>query len=239
MGPTAPLLALHDYLSEKNPRDKFIWIGTNEGPEKMPVESRGIPFVTITSAKIPRYLSLKLFTWPLDYLTARKEASAILDKYKPDIVVGAGGFTQVPLIRAASRRGIPCIVHQLDFQPGWSNLIVQKFCKYITTTFVYHNKKFARCKNEKHIATPNRFASMELPEKKNAKAHFGFNNETPVLLVIGGGTGSRALNQVTEENIAKWLERVQVLHSQAADVVQIHRNKSATNASNSWTVTNS
>ncbi|MFZ6015167.1 MAG: UDP-N-acetylglucosamine--N-acetylmuramyl-(pentapeptide) pyrophosphoryl-undecaprenol N-acetylglucosamine transferase [Patescibacteria group bacterium] len=212
MGPTAPLLALHDYLSKIYPRDKYIWIGTEEGPERAPVEARGIPFMTLPSAKIPRYFSIKIFTWPFDYLTARKQARAILDEYKPNMVIGAGGFTQVPLIRAASRRGIPCLIHQLDFQPGWSNLAVAKECKFITTTFTYHVKKFAGCKNEKQIATPNRFASLEAPEPKKAKQYFGFDPDRPVLLVIGGGTGSRALNHTTEKNIAKWLEKVQVLH---------------------------
>ncbi|MDF1496923.1 MAG: glycosyltransferase [Patescibacteria group bacterium] len=212
MGPTAPLLALHDFWSKKNPKDKFIWIGTKEGPEKAPVEARGIPFASITTAKIPRYLTLKLFTWPLDYSRAKKEASALLDKYKPDIVIGAGGFTQVPVIKVASKRGIPCIIHQLDFTPGWSNLAVQKYCKAITTTFVYHYKKFRKCKNEQHIATPNRFATMDWPDKKLSREHFGFKNGEPLVLVIGGGTGARALNQVIEANLDKWLKKVQILH---------------------------
>jgi len=212
MGPTAPLLALHDYMARQNPRDEFVWVGTKEGPERMPVESRGIPFVAIPSAKIPRYLTQKLFTWPFDYLKAVHAAKSFLNQHKPDIIIGAGGFTQVPLIRTAARRGIPCIVHQLDFEPGWSNLAVQRFCKFITTTFTYHNKKFSKCKNEKQIATPNRFASMEIPEKKPAKEYFGFNGTMPVLLVIGGGTGSRALNQAIESNIGKLLDRIQVLH---------------------------
>lgn len=212
MGPTAPLLALHAFWSGQHPRDKFIWIGTNEGPERKPVEARGIPFYTLPSAKIPRYPSIKLFTWPFDYLKARKAARKLLDEHKPDIIIGAGGYTQVPLIRSAARRDTPCIVHQLDFQPGWSNLAVQKHCQVITTSFIYHNKKFRNCKDEKQIATPNRFADSNPPEPVDAKVHFGFNSQTPVLLVIGGGTGSRALNSVVEQNIGKWLEKVQVLH---------------------------
>ncbi|MBD3281779.1 hypothetical protein GF391_03465 [Candidatus Uhrbacteria bacterium] len=212
MGPTAPLLALHAFWSRQRPRDKFIWIGTQEGPERKPVEARGIPFYTIPSAKIPRYLTTKLITWPFDYLKARRAAGNLLDEHRPDIVIGAGGFTQVPVIRAAARRYIPCVVHQLDFQPGWSNLAVQKYCKVITTSFVYHNKKFRNCKEEKQIATPNRFVGSNPPETKLAKQHFGFDTKAPVILVIGGGTGSRALNQAVETNIGKWLEKTQVLH---------------------------
>ncbi len=211
MGPTAPLLALYDYWRKTHPRDQFIWAGTAEGPERKPVEARGMAFEVIPSAKIPRYFSLQLFTWPFDYFKAVQDSKIFLDKHKPDIIIGAGGFTQVPLIRTAARRNIPCIIHQLDFVPGWSNLAVQKFCRYITTTFIYHYKKFRKCKNEKQIATPNRFAAMEIPEKKPSKEYFGFNGDMPVLLVIGGGTGSRALNQAVELNIEKWLEKIQIL----------------------------
>ncbi len=212
MGPTAPLLALYDYWRKVHSRDQFIWAGTAEGPERKPVEARGIQFEIIPSAKIPRYFSFQLFTWPFNYLKAINASKIFLDKYKPDIIIGAGGFTQVPLIRTASRRNIPCVIHQLDFTPSWSNLAVQKFCKYVTTTFVYHYKKFRKCKNEKQIATPNRFVAMEIPEKKPSKEYFGFNSDMPVLLVIGGGTGSLALNQVIETNIEKWLEKIQILH---------------------------
>lgn len=212
MGPTAPLLALHDFLHKKNPRDKFIWVGTKEGPERMPVESRGIPFTTIPSAKIPRYLSFRFLTWPLDYYKARNAAKVFLDKYKPDIIIGAGGFTQVPIMHIAAWRKIPCLVHQLDFVPSLSNLAVQRHCKFITTTFIYHYKKFRFCRNEQHIATPNRFFSMDWPDKKLSREHFGFKNGEPLVLVVGGGTGSRALNEVIESNLDKWLKKVQILH---------------------------
>ncbi len=212
MGPTAPLLALHQYWSKKYPADKFIWIGTAEGPERAPVEARGIPFLALPSAKIPRYLSVKLLTWPYDYWLAKKAAQIIISDNKPDIVIGAGGFTQVPLIRAASQAGIPCLVHQLDFQPGLSNLAVQKHCQAITTSFTYQVNKFPKCRNVKHIATPSRFADATVPEIHIAKAHFGFDDQKPVILIVGGGTGARALNQVIESNLPKWLEISQILH---------------------------
>lgn len=212
MGPTAPLLAFHEYWQHKNPKDKFIWIGTEEGPERAPVEARGIPFTSIPSAKIPRYLSLKLLTWPYDYWQAKKMAQKIISEHKPDIVIGAGGFTQVPLIKAAAEAGIPCAVHQLDFQPGLSNLAVQKHCQVITTSFTYQVNKFPKCRNVKHIATPSRFANSNIPEIHEAKNHFGFTAEKPVILFVGGGTGARALNQIVESNLPKWLEIAQILH---------------------------
>lgn len=212
MGPTAPLLALYKKLHERNPKDNFVWAGTPQGPEKQPVEELGIPFVSIPVAKLPRYFSMALFTSPLDYLKARRAARAFVDHWKPDVVIGAGGFTQVPIIRYASKKGIPCLIHQLDFVPSLSNLSVAKKCKLITTTFIYHYKKFSVKTDEAPIATPNRFAGRSLPEKSSAAAYFGLQSSKPVILLVGGGTGSRTLNKVMEDNLPQWLGKTQVIH---------------------------
>lgn len=212
MGPTAPLLALYKKLHERNPKDTFVWAGTPDGPERQPVEDLLIPFVSIPVAKFPRYFSKTLFTWPFDYLRAQHAAQEFIDHWKPDVVIGAGGFTQVPIIRYASKKGIPCLIHQLDFVPSLSNLTVAKRCKLITTTFIFHYKKFNVKTDEIPIATPNRFANMRLPEKSSAAEYFGLQASRPIVLVVGGGTGSRTLNKVMEDCLDHWLEKTQVIH---------------------------
>lgn len=221
MGPTAPIFALQKKLAEKHPQAKFVWVGTPDGPERGPVEKLGIPFVSLPVAKFPRYLSPRLFTWPWDYIRAKKAAINFLKEWKPDIVIGAGGFTQVPLMRAASKHGIPCVIHQLDFDPLLSNKLVAKHCALITTTFVYHSRKltvpifkfsFGTPVPEKAIATPNRFASYRTLEKTTAAEFFGLDGNKPIVLFVGGGTGALALNEVIEKNLDKWLSKTQVIH---------------------------
>ncbi len=212
MGPTAPLLALYKKLHELHPHDKFVRAGTPEGPERQPVEELHIPFVSIPVAKFPRYFSKTLFTWPFDYLKARNAAREFVDKWKPDLVIGAGGFTQVPIIRYAAQKNIPCLIHQLDFLPSLSNVSVADKCKLITTTFTYHYKKFRSKADEIPIATPNRFADVQLPEKSAAVQHFGLTITKPVVLVVGGSTGSRALNTVLENDLDNWCECRQIIH---------------------------
>jgi UDP-N-acetylglucosamine--N-acetylmuramyl-(pentapeptide) pyrophosphoryl-undecaprenol N-acetylglucosamine transferase len=221
MGPTAPIIALQKKLAEIHPKAKFVWVGTPDGPEKQPVSELGIPFVSLPVAKFPRYLSRRLFTWPWDYYKARKAAIGFLEEWRPNIVIGAGGFTQVPLIRVASKRGIPCVIHQLDFEPLLSNRLVAKYCALITTTFVYHRRKlivpifkfsFGTPVPEKNIATPNRFATHRTLEKTKAAEFFGLDGSRPIVMFVGGGTGALALNQAVEKHLDKWLGKTQVLH---------------------------
>ena len=211
MGPVAPLLALHNALKEMDPDFDFIWAGTEEGPEKKPINEQSIEFVAIPTAKFSRYPSRKWLSFIFDYHKAKKASKAFLEKFKPDIIIGAGGFTQVPIIRVASKMDIPCIVHQLDFQPTMSNSVIAKYCKIITTSFVYHNRKFSKCNQERHIATPNRFANKQIPGKSVAKEYYGFDPNKPLLFVVGGGTGARSLNDLVENNLNDWLNLTQVL----------------------------
>ncbi len=212
MGPTAPLLALQKVLAARHPSDKFVWAGTENGPERGPVAAQGIEFVAIPTAKFPRYLSLAWLTMPFNFWRARQEAKRFLDKYKPEIVIGAGGFTQVPIMLLASHRKIPCVIHQLDFSPTLSNRIVARFCKLITTTYVYHYRKFNVRIEEMHIATPNRFADADVPERMKAVQEFGLDPSKPVAFVTGGGTGSLAINKCIEDNLGRWLGKTQIIH---------------------------
>ena len=211
MGPTAPLLAVQKLLAKRHPKDKFIWAGTPEGPERGPVEAQGVKFVSIPAAKVPRYLSLTLLRFPLDYYHAYQAAKNFVNTNKPDLIIGAGGYTQVPLINYAAKQGIPCIIHQLDFKPLLSNIAVAKKVKLITNTFVYYRKQFRSRTPEKAIATPNRFAQAVVPERSKAIEFFSLSPDRPVVLFIGGGTGSRALNDVLENNLKIWLKKTQII----------------------------
>ena len=213
MGPTAPLLALYKVLRRRHPHDAFVWAGTHEGPEKEPITALGIPFEAIPTAKFSRHFSSALLKLPFSYWRARQAAKVFLEKWKPDIIIGTGGFTQVPIMCVAWRKGIPCVIHQLDFVPTLSNRLVARFCKLITTTFVYHYRKFNVRVEEMHIATPNRFAGLEVPERARAAQYFGLTTDRPIVFVVGGGTGARALNEALEKDLNRWLEKIQIIHS--------------------------
>ena len=123
LGPVTPLLSVAARLRGLQPDGRFVWAGTDNGPERELIEAAGIHFLTVPVAKLPRYASMQLFTSPVSFLRARFVASRIIAQYHPDAVISAGGFTAVPVVSVAAGH-VPCIAHQLDFQTGLSNRLV-------------------------------------------------------------------------------------------------------------------
>ncbi len=213
LGPVMPLLAVHQAMQRLEPAAKFLWVGTPGGPEKDMVRDAGIPFYSITVAKWPRYPSWRWFSFPADWFRARREAEQLLDRLRPDVILSAGGFTAVPIMYAASHRGMPCVAHQLDLIPGRSNVITAKLCERITTSFAYEHRPFHASVADEPIPTPTLFSSHHLPSQAEARRHFHLDPHRPVTFVIGGGTGSGALNELVHQELKEWLTITQILHS--------------------------
>ena len=125
-------------------------------------------------------------------------ARHILDDIRPDLIVGAGGFTQVPVMREAEKRGIPCAIHQLDTTPTLSNRLVAARCRSLTTSFEYSSPPFGRNVTTTRIPTPCRFANVSIPDKESGSSYFFLDHTRPIVFVFGGGTGARALNHAME-----------------------------------------
>lgn len=212
LGPVTPLLAVAARMREARPDVRFAWAGTDQGPERTLVEEAGIPFATVATAKLPRYLTPRLFTVPFDYLRARRDAERLLNESHPALVISAGGYTAVPVIREAVRRRIPCIAHQLDYAMGLSNRMIAKYCRYVTTSFSYHEDPFGGRVINYHIPTPTRFGLEDIPSRESACRYFGFDPDKQIVLVIGGGTGARTLNQSFYALRNRLPEGTQVLH---------------------------
>lgn len=211
LGPVTPLIAAMRVVHALRPDISFAWAGTADGPEKELISREGIPFYVIPTAKLPRYPSMKWLTFPFAYMLAQNEAAHVLDVVQPSLIVGAGGFTQVPIMKQASKKSIPCMIHQLDKLPSLSNRRVSKYCAKVTTTFEYDTSPFSGIKTE-CISTPCRFAQSKVPTKVEAVEHFGFSKEDRVVLIMGGGTGAQAINRAIDMIREELLEQAYVIH---------------------------
>lgn len=211
LGPVTPLLAVARVLRQRLPAAQIVWIGTPNGPERALVEADGYRFYSIPVAKFPRYPSVYWFLFPFAAWGAWSRAKRLVKEIRPTVVVSAGGFTAVPVCRAAKRRGVPCITHQLDVRPGMSNALVAKVCKLVTTSFSYAIPPFGHVPTEQ-IPTPCRFSGVRPSSKHEALHAFGFLTERPTVLIMGGGTGAEALNQMVARTRSAWMQHWNVLH---------------------------
>jgi UDP-N-acetylglucosamine--N-acetylmuramyl-(pentapeptide) pyrophosphoryl-undecaprenol N-acetylglucosamine transferase len=212
LGPVTPLLAVYRKMKQLEPSLEAVWAGTPTGPEREVVNREQIPYSAIPQAKFPRYVSWNLLKFPFDYLRAHRAAEQLIESARPDLVVSVGGYMGVPLIAAASRRDIPCAIHQLDATPGLANRSVAKKCQMVTTTFSYNLPPFGVKVQAEQVATPCRFAGRAWPSKEEAAHRFGLSTARPTLLIMGGGTGALAINELVQKIAPELKKQFQVLH---------------------------
>ena len=120
-GHVTPNMALVPELKEAG--FDIHYIGSYDGIERKLIEDMNIPYHGISSGKLRRYFDVRNFSDPFRVLKGCSEANTLLKALKPDIVFSKGGFVSVPVVLAAKRRHIPCIIHESDMTPGLANKI--------------------------------------------------------------------------------------------------------------------
>lgn len=207
-GHVTPNIALFPSLKEQG--YEISYIGSYDGIEKGLIEAKEIPYYGIATGKFRRYFDPKNFSDPFRVMKGYFEARKILKKIQPDIVFSKGGFVSVPVVRAAASLKIPCIIHESDMTPGLANKLCIPVSKKICCNFP---ETFEMLPPEKAILTGSPIRQELLTGSKEAGLAFcGFNEEKPVLMVVGGSQGAAAVNQAVRDALPKLLEKFQIVH---------------------------
>jgi len=209
LGPVTPLLALREMYLKAHPDAQFVWVGTKDGPERALVTKAGVPFFEISAGKLRRYFSLMNFFDIFRILAAFFQSLYLVWQERPDLLISAGGFVSVPLHIAGWMFGVPSWIHQQDAVPGLANKIMAKFADRITVTFKDSLASFSIKKSE---VLGNMARALGGVTEADGKKFFNINAADPVIFVIGGGTGSFRLNQMTVEALPAWPKNWQVIH---------------------------
>lgn len=208
-GHVTPNIALMPAL--KNSGYEISYIGSYEGIEKGLIEGQKIPYYGISSGKLRRYFDIKNFSDPFKVLKGYHQSVKLLKQLKPDIVFSKGGFVSVPVILAAKRCKIPAIIHESDITPGLANKIAipnaTKVCCNFPETLAYLPK-------EKAVLTGSPIRKELLSgDAKKAFSFCSFKDENkPVILIIGGSTGSKAINTAIRELLPDLLKKYNIIH---------------------------
>lgn len=213
-GSVTPLLAVYDELKDGG-KLEFFWLGTKFGPEREMVEQAGIKFRAISGGKWRRYFSLKnlvdIFKIKIGFL----EAFFIMLKSRPDLVISAGSFIGVPVVWAAWLLGVPVLIHQQDVLSGLANKLMAPLAKVITVTFEKSLKDYG--KKAVWTGNPVRKQLTINNSQLTIKKYFKFNNDLPIVLVLGGGTGAMAINKLVEQSLVELTKFCQVIHVTGKD----------------------
>jgi UDP-N-acetylglucosamine--N-acetylmuramyl-(pentapeptide) pyrophosphoryl-undecaprenol N-acetylglucosamine transferase len=220
-GAVAPLLAVAEQVKHLQPGARLVFFGTCHGPEKRMAEKAGLDFFGLSAGKLRRYFSLKNFLSPLVTIKGFVQALKLLKAVRPQVIMGAGGYVQVPVIWAGKVLGIPSLIHQQDVRPGLANKLCELAANRITVTFESSEKQFlhglglsfAKKKPDKVFWTGNPVrASLKSVQQEEAVKFFGLKPDFPTVLVMGGGTGSIFINRLLSLSLEDLVKFCQILH---------------------------
>ena len=207
-GHVTPNIALLPRLKELG--YDIHYIGSYDGNERKLIEQYHIPYYGISSGKLRRYFDWKNFSDPFKVLKGYRQARALLKKLNPDVVFSKGGFVSVPVILAAKHRKIPAIIHESDITPGLANkLAIPNACK-VCCNFPETLKYLPA---DKAVLTGSPIRKELLSGNRlHGLTYCRFKPDKPVIMVVGGSSGSQFINEVVRSLLPELLINYQVLH---------------------------
>jgi UDP-N-acetylglucosamine--N-acetylmuramyl-(pentapeptide) pyrophosphoryl-undecaprenol N-acetylglucosamine transferase len=207
-GHVTPCIALLPELRQESYDIQYI--GSYNGIERKLIEEYNIPYHGISSGKLRRYFDPKNFSDPFKVMKGYFEAGRILKRLQPDIVFSKGGFVTVPVVMAAKKHKIPVIIHESDMTPGLANKLALPSATKVCANFP-ETLKYLPAEKAVLTGTPIR-KELFSGNKIRGLDFCGFTANKPVILIIGGSTGSRAINEVIRGMLPTLLRDYQVIH---------------------------
>lgn len=193
-----PALAIINKIKSHDKNSKFLYFGTTDRMEKDIIPEKGIPYIGIQMKGLNRKNILKNITVLKIYLAAIKKAEVELKKFKPDIVIGVGGYITAPVLVAANHLGIKTIIHEQNSIPGVSNKLLSHFVNKICVSFKESESYFPK---KKTIYTGNPRSEEILSMEKGKREDFGFNRKSKFIILVMGSLGSLTMTKKMKELI--------------------------------------
>ena len=187
-----PALAIINKIKKEEPNSEFLYIGTHNRMEKDIVPKYGIPFKSIEIYGFNRKKILKNFKIIRCLIKAKRECKKIISEFKPDIVIGVGGYVTYPVICAAHSLNIKTFIHEQNSVAGKANLSLSDKVDLIGVSFKSSMSEFPKYKT---IFTGNPCSEDAVSVKPALKSEFGLDNNKKLVLIVMGSLGSSKVNE--------------------------------------------
>jgi len=210
-GHVNPLLAVAERIRVREPEAEVLVLGTEEGLEARLVPERGFELLTIAKLPFPRRPNRAAVKFPARLRATIDEVVEILTERQVDVVVGFGGYVAAPAYLGARKAKIPLVIHEANSRPGIANRLGSFFTPYVGTAFdrtPIRGGVVVGMPLRAEIESLDRFAA-----RTAADSFFGLDPQKPTLLVTGGSSGAKRINDTIVASITRILGAGwQVLH---------------------------
>jgi len=196
-----PAIAIANELKSRYVDAKFLFVGANDRMEMEKVPQEGYDIIGLNISGIQRNLSLKNLSFPFKLMQSLIKAAKVIKTFKPDVVIGTGGFASGPTLYIANRKNIPSLIQEQNSYPGITNKLLAKKAKKICVAYDGLEKYFPEDKIIK-TGNPVRQDLLDIESKREeALSFFKLDKNKKTLVVLGGSLGARVINQTIEKNL--------------------------------------
>ena len=199
-----PAIAIAKSLENKVSDIELLFVGAKDRMEMQKVPEAGYKIEGLWISGFQRSFSKRNLMFPFKLISSVIKSMKIVRRFKPDLVIGTGGFASGPLLFAASRKGIPSVIQEQNSYPGITNKVLSKYVNKVCVAYDNMERFFPK---DKIIFTGNpiRKAILNFKDKREeGKKLFGVNNGKITILVVGGSLGARTINESIKESISEF-----------------------------------
>lgn len=196
-----PAIAIANELKIQFPEAEFLFVGSQDKMEMQKVPAAGYRIEGLWIAGLQRSLTLKNAMFPIKFLSSLWRSRSILKKFKPDVVIGTGGYASGAVVKVAADMGIPTIIQEQNSYPGLTNKMLSKKAKAICVAYDGLEKFFPANKIVK-TGNPVRSDLLSVEHlKSEAIEYYNLSETKKTLVVLGGSLGARRINRLIESQI--------------------------------------
>lgn len=230
-----PAIAIANELKLRFPMTDFLFVGASDKMEMQKVPQAGYRILGLWISGFQRTVSFGNLLFPFKLLFSLLKSVQIINAFKPDVVIGTGGFASGPVLHIASIKGVPTLIQEQNSYPGITNKLLSKKVNKVCVAYDGLERFFP--KNKLILSgNPIRQDLLDLEQKRvEALAFFNLDSGKQTLLVLGGSLGARRINQLIESKLKYFNELgVQIvwqcgklysddyIQHNASDLVQVH-----------------
>ena len=200
-----PALAVAQYIRDNDQDSEILYVGATGGMEEKLVADSGFNFKGIKISGFSRKISLESFKKNIvtvkRIVTSSNESRSIIKDFKPDICMGTGGYVSGPILRVASKMGVPIVIHEQNAFPGVTTKMLSKYAKRVMLAMPQAKEYLSQNCNIVNTGNPVR-KDILTADKDDSRRLLGLD-ERPVILSFGGSLGAKVINEAVAELIAK------------------------------------
>lgn len=196
-----PAIAIANELKARFPDAEFLFVGASDKMEMQKVPQAGYEIIGLWISGLQRRLTFDNALFPLKLMSSLIKAKRIINQFKPDVVIGTGGFASGPLLQVAALSGVTTVIQEQNSYPGITNKLLSKRANKICVAYENLERFFPK---EKMILTGNpvRQDVLDIDSKKNeALSYFNLDVNKKTLLILGGSLGSKRINQLIAKEL--------------------------------------